>query len=167
MIFFETERLIFRRFEQCDLEELTRISADVAVIRYVGNGQPLTREKTQRWIDKSRSNIAQFGYGTGAVIEREKNTLIGWAGIGRPADENGLEEVVYGLDSPYWRLGLGNELLAGLVHWSRDTLRLNELRATVYPENAASIALLSRYGFELVDGCYKGDPNTHLYIASL
>ncbi|EDX83441.1 acetyltransferase, GNAT family [Synechococcus sp. PCC 7335] len=167
MIFFETERLLFRRFEQCDLDELARISADVAVIRYVGNGRPLTREKTQTWIDKSRSNIAQFGYGTGAVIEKEKNALIGWAGIGRPADDNGLEEVIYGLDSPYWRLGLGSELLAGLVCWSRDTLRLNELRATVYPENAASITLLSRYGFELVDDCYKGDPNTHLYILSL
>ncbi|MBE9062200.1 GNAT family N-acetyltransferase [cf. Phormidesmis sp. LEGE 11477] len=166
MIFFETKRLLFRRFEPSDLDELARISADVAVICYVGNGQPLTREKTQAWIDKSRSNIAQFGYGTGAVVEKEKKTLIGWAGIGRPTDDNGLEEVVYGLDSPYWRLGLGNELLTGLVRWSRDTLGLDELRATVFPENAASIALLSRYGFELVDDCYKGDPNTHLYTAS-
>lgn len=167
MIFFDTERLLFRRFEQCDLDELARISADVAVIRYVGNGRPLTREKTQAWIDKSRSNIAQFGYGTGAVIEKEKNALIGWAGIGRPADDNGLEEVIYGLDRPYWRLGLGNELLTGLVRWSRDTLKLHELRATVYPENVASIALLSRHGFRLADDCYKGDLNTHLYIAPL
>ncbi len=167
MIFFETDRMLFRRFEQGDLDELARISADVAVNRYVGDGQPLTREKTQEWIDKSRSNVTQFGYGTGAVVEKEKKALIGWAGIGRPADDNGLEEVVYGLDSPYWRLGLGNELLAGLVRWSREDLGLEELRATVYPQNAASIALLSRHRFALVDDCYKGDPNTHLYIASL
>ena len=98
LILFETERMLFRRFEQSDLDELARISADVAVIRYVGNGQPLSREKTQAWINKSRINILQFGYGTGAVVEKVTQSLIGWAGIGRPADDNGLEEVVYGLD---------------------------------------------------------------------
>lgn len=165
LIFFATERMLFRRFEQSDLDELARISTDVAVNRYVGDGQPLSRENTQAWINKSRSNILQFGYGTGAVVEKERQTLIGWAGIGRPADDNGLEEVVYGLDSPYWGMGLGNELLAGLVRWSRETLGLHELRATVYPQNSASITLLSRHGFVLVDDCYKGDTNTHLYIA--
>ena len=85
--------------------------------------------------NKSRINILQFGYGTGAVVEKVTQSLIGWAGIGRPADDNGLEEVVYGLDSPYWGLGLGNELLAGLVRWSKETLGLQELRATAYPQN--------------------------------
>ena len=166
MTFFETERLIFRRFELEDLDGLAEITADEEVNRYVGNG-PITRERTREWIEKSRHNITQFGYGTGAVIEKETGNLIGWAGIGRPADDNGLEEVVYGFDRPYWRRGLGSELLAGLIAWSRDSLGLDELRATAYPQNAVSIKLLRRQGFVLVDDCYKGDPDTQLYIAQL
>ena len=166
MIFFETEHLIFRRFELRDLDKLAEITADEDVNRYVGEG-PITKEKTEEWIEKSRDNIARFGYGTGAVREKSTNDLIGWAGIGRSADDNGLEEVVYGFDRSHWRLGLGSELLAGLVLWSKETLGLNALRATVYPQNTVSIRLLLRQGFVLVDSCYGGDPNTHLYVKQL
>ena len=159
---FETPRLCFRRFEPGDLDALARIAADAETSRYVGDGRPLTREETETWIKNSRRNVARFGYGTGAVIERASGLLVGWAGIARPGD--GTEEVIYGFHRDHWGQGVGAELLEGLVRWARDDLHLPELRATVDRRNTASIALLKRRGFRLVDECDRGDPEVLVFV---
>jgi RimJ/RimL family protein N-acetyltransferase len=160
---FETERLQFRTFLTEDLEPLARINADRKTSRYVGDGKPLSRELTRQWIENSRENVARHGYGTGAVVLRATGELIGWSGIARP--EEGGEEILYGFDRGYWGRGLGTELLAGLMRWARDVLRLTELRATVHRDNAASVAMLERAGFALADDRYDGDPDTLLFIS--
>ena len=131
----------------------------------MGDGRPLTWEETDLWIENSRRNVERFGYGTGAVLARENGKLIGWAGFARPGD--GGEEIIYGFGQKYWGNGLGTELLAGILRWARDQLQLEEVRATVAPENTASIAMLRRQGFSLVDACYQGDADSHLYVARL
>ncbi|MGD8829187.1 MAG: GNAT family N-acetyltransferase [Pseudomonadales bacterium] len=162
---FETARLSFRAFEPEDLDELARISGDSETSRYVGEGQPLTRAQTREWIENSRRNVAEHGYGTGAVVLRSTGALIGWAGIARPGD--GTEEIIYGFDRPHWGQGLGGELLAGLVQWAVGRLGFRELRATVHPDNTASVAMLERQGFNLVEAAFDGDPEVHLYILTL
>jgi RimJ/RimL family protein N-acetyltransferase len=165
VIFFHTERLIFRRFEWHDLAPLSRISSDSRVSQYVGDGRPITEADTRRWIEQSRANIRRYGYGTGAVASRNNRQLVGWAGIARPDD--GPEELIYGLEVPVWGLGLGTELLVGLLHWAGESLAKGELRATVYPANKASIAMLVKQGFVLEDDCYLGDQNSWLYCLDL
>lgn len=162
---FETDRLRFRVFTEDDLDALARINADEETSRYVGDGTPLSRAETRQWIENSRRNVARYGYGTGAVVERQSGALIGWAGVARPAD--GSEEIIYGFDRNCWGMGYGTELLGGLMEWAQHVLGIRELRATVYADNAASIAMLRRRGFNLADDCYQGDPDTHLYVARL
>ena len=160
---FETERLLFRTFEFEDLDRLAAISADAETSRFVGDGQPLSRELTRQWIDNSRQNVDRYGYGTGAVVLKDSGELIGWSGIARP-DEGG-EEILYGLYRSYWGQGLGTELLAGLLDWAWRTLALGELRATVHRENEASIRMLEHASFVLADDRYDDDPDTLLYIS--
>ena len=133
--------------------------------RYVGDGRPISEAATRQWIEQSRANIDRYGYGTGAVVSREHRRLVGWAGIARPDD--GPEELIYGLDVPLWGMGLGTELLAGLLRWAAESLGKDELRATVYPANGASIAMLLKQGFVLEDDCYLGDKNSWLYRLDL
>jgi RimJ/RimL family protein N-acetyltransferase len=154
--------MVFRPFESTDLDDLARISADPDASRYVGDGRPLSRQETRRWIENSRRNVERFGYGTGAVVHDEQGVLMGWAGIARPEGEP--EEVIYGFDRPWWGQGYGTELLEGLCRWAFDRLGLEELRATVHPDNTASVTLLTRRGFRLVDPCYQGDPDSALFI---
>ena len=160
---FETERLLFRSFEPDDLDRLAEISADKETSRYVGDGKPLSRNLTEQWIENSRENVTQFGYGTGAVVLRHCGTLIGWSGIARP--EEGGEEILYGLYRDYWGQGLGTELLDGLLDWAWKTLGLGELRATVHRRNEASIRMLENAGFVLADDRYDNDPDTLLYVS--
>lgn len=160
---FETQRLLYRSFEFDDLDRLAEINADVETSRYVGDGQPLSRELTRQWIENSRENVDRFGYGTGAVIQKGTGELIGWSGIARP--EEGGEEILYGLYRDHWGQGLGTELLRGLLCWAWQTLALGELRATVHRRNDASIRMLENAGFVLADDRYDDDPNTLLYVS--
>ena len=154
--------MIFRKFETSDLNRLAEISAEKEGSKYVGDGEPLTREITELWIARSKLNVDKFQYGTGAIVERETGELIGWAGFSRP--EGQPEEIIYGLTQSRWGLGLGSELLKALIAYAQHELGHRTIRATVDPRNTASIKMLVRQKFELIDNCYQGDPESHLFI---
>ena len=164
--FFKTDRLHVRRFEESDLDALATINRSPVVSRYVDDGKPLSRADTVRWIKTSRANVSRFGYGTGAVVLRSTGQLIGWAGFARGADptDRDDEEIVYGLDEPWWGKGYGTELITALVFYGIKTLALPRLRATVYQQNLASIRLLKRQGFKLSESNYDGVQGVDLYV---
>jgi RimJ/RimL family protein N-acetyltransferase len=80
--------------------------------------------------------------------------------MARP-DEGG-EELIYGLARPCWNRGLGHELLAALVDFAAER-GIDPLRATVHPDNKASIALLERQGFRRRSRAEAADANDLLF----
>ncbi len=155
-----TERLVVRPFEEADADRLIAIFADPADARHVGDGDPLDRHGASLWVRNSRANLRRFGFGTGAVVERASGRVIGWAGFARPEGEPC--EIVYGFERAAWGRGYGRELLAALTGFAGEC-GIDPLRATVHPGNAASIHLLARAGFRLVDADHGGD-GTRLYM---
>lgn len=156
----DTPRLAIRPFAPGDASWLVALFADPAVARFVGDGEPLSRSEAELWVRRSRENLAAFGYGTGAVIERASGRPIGWAGFARPGD--GSEEIVYGLAAAHWRQGYGREIVAALVGFAAGR-GIDPVHATVDPANLASIRLLEAHGFALAERGHKGDPGSDLY----
>lgn len=156
-----THRMDVRPFLPEDIGPLARIAGDAEVMRFVGDG-PIGRVEAERWIERSRENVEQHGYGTAGVVLKCTRELIGWAGFARP--DYGGEEVVYALDRPHWGLGLGRELLRALVDFKARVEPTGEIRATVDPANAASVHLLKTTGFELIDPRFQGQHETALYV---
>ena len=157
----ETARLCIRPFEPADVPALVELFADPLVARYVGDGEPMDAETAALWVKRSGGNIARFGYGTGAIVDRVSGDLIGWGGFARP--EDGEEEIIYGFARRVWGRGFGREVLAALVDHSVRVLRQSELWATVDPANTASIHLLETAGFVLVAEAHGGAPDCRLY----
>lgn len=156
-----TPRLAIRPFEPDDAAKLVAIFSDPAVARYVDDGHALSLEAAKLWVVRSGENLRRYGYGTGAVIERASERVIGWAGFARPA--HGPEQVIYGLAAAYWRQGFGREIIGALVGFA-DGRRLGSLAATVDPANTHSITLLSNHGFRFVESNFDGDKDTDLYM---
>lgn len=156
-----TARLAVRPFVAGDAPLLVALFADPQVHRFVDDGQPLAPDVAALWVERSAANLERFGYGTGAVVERAGGELIGWAGFARPGD--GTEEVIYGLRPASWDRGLGTELLAGLVTFAADR-GITPVRATVDPDNGASVHLLRQAGFVLAEAGYRGDAGADLYL---
>jgi RimJ/RimL family protein N-acetyltransferase len=155
-----THRLRVRPFEVADRDALVALFADPMVARYVDDGGALDEATAALWIIRSRENLARYGYGTGAVIEGSSGVLIGWAGFARP--EGSAEEIIYGMARDSWSRGYGRELLDALVGFARDH-RIDPVKATVHPENHASVHLLRSAGFRRIVGSTDEDARTHVY----
>jgi RimJ/RimL family protein N-acetyltransferase len=155
-----TPRLRIRPFRESDRDALVSLFADPLVARYVDDGQPLSEAVAELWIRRSRENLALHGYGTGAVVEKGSDALIGWAGFARP--EGADQEIIYGLARAHWGKGYGRELLRGLVVFAQQR-ELSPVKATVHPANTASIRLLVSSGFRRVLESPDEDELTHVY----
>lgn len=155
-----TERLLIRPFVADDAEPLVALFADPRVHRFVGDGVALAIDDARLWVDRSRGNLDRHGYGTGAVVARNDPRLIGWAGFARPDD--GSEEIIYGLSVDHWGCGYGREILTALLDFAASR-GIAPVRATVDPQNLASIRLLDRAGFRLTEHGHRGDPDSDLY----
>jgi RimJ/RimL family protein N-acetyltransferase len=146
MNILETERLIIRHLRADDLDSFYEICCDPEVMKYVGDGQPLSREQVQRWIQKSQENYAAHGLGCFALENKADGRLIGYCGLVNP---DGREaEIVYVLERRHWRQGLAWEVAKAMLDFGFARRQLRRITATIDPDNLASIRIVEKLGME-------------------
>ena len=99
-----TERLIIRQFIDADKESLRLILADPKVMRYSLNG-PITIDEARKQLsDKDISAYENENYGLWALIKKDDDELIGFAGL-LMQDLEGEQhvEISYRLHPKYWK----------------------------------------------------------------
>jgi RimJ/RimL family protein N-acetyltransferase len=140
----ETERLIIRRLGADDLDSFYEVCRDPEVMKYVGDGEPLSREQVRRWIEKSQENYAAHGFGCFALVGKEDGRLIGYCGLVNP---DGAEaEIVYALERGRWGRGLAGEAAKALLDFGFARCGLRRVVATIDPDNRASIRIAEKLG---------------------
>lgn len=138
----ETGRLRLRPMVDGDLDVLSAITSDRAVMAFVGDGQPLSRASAAEWIANAARSLPDTGLGSRAVVDAESGALIGWAGLVWRADDE-VVELLYGFARPFWGLGLATEAARALIEASQAL----SIDATIDPTNAASRRILDKLGF--------------------
>jgi RimJ/RimL family protein N-acetyltransferase len=147
----ETERLVVRHFRAEDLDALSAVAADPEVMRYVGDGRPITREQARVWIERSLANYARHGFGSFAVaLKEDEGGLVGYCGLVN-LSADGEAEIVYGFAEPYWGRGLARELAGPLIDFGFGPCGLRRIVATIDPENVASVRVVERWGMKLAE----------------
>ncbi len=58
-----------------------------------------------------------------------------------------MVEVGYAIDPAYRRNGYARAALAVLLQWAKSDLSIRKVRASIAPDNFASLALVAQYGF--------------------
>ena len=147
MRILETERLTLRHLQPDDLDEFYEICGDPEIMRYVGDGQPLSREQTQNWIIKSQENYRKYGFGCLAVVAREDGHLVGYCGLVNPTID-GEAEIIYALKKRYWGRGLISEAAKAMLDFGLQQCGLKRVVATIDPENQASIRIVEKWGMK-------------------
>jgi RimJ/RimL family protein N-acetyltransferase len=152
----ETARLRLRPFSEGDLNELWRITADAEVMRYIGDGRPLTRDETAVNLSSIIAAFRRRGFGRWALSEKATGALIGYCGLAVPAEAQGVE-LVYLLARGAWGRGLATEASAAVLRYAFEELGIERVYAFTMPDNARSRRVLERLGMEyLRDGSYAG-----------
>ncbi|WP_269532153.1 GNAT family N-acetyltransferase [Chitinimonas sp. BJYL2] len=159
MYWITTARLQLRRWQAADLDAFCALTANPQIMHWVGDGQPLDRETTARWINRANSNADRWGYGTHAVVDAASGTVIGWAGLNHNdyAPEPDVAEIIYALAPSHWGQGLATELAQAMIAWAWHNSGLSAMVATIDPANAASIAMMGKLGFTHVEDAVDED----------
>ena len=140
-----TERLVLRPFADEDIDRIAAIYADAEVMRWLGDGRPLSRAQAWRTMATFVGHWELRGYGQWAVVEKATGVLIGRAGLWNPEGWPGLE-VGWVLDRARWGHGFATEAARASVRWAFDELGADRLISVIETRNLRSIRVAERIG---------------------
>lgn len=146
-IIFETERLFVRQIVVKDFDCLFEICSDNELMRYVGEGIPLSEEQTKKWIQITIQNYETKGFGNYAVINKKDNNFVGYCGLVFSKESNEIE-LIYALKKEYWRKGLATEVAKSMINFGFINKNLPRIFASIDPKNISSEVILKKLGFE-------------------
>ena len=76
--------------------------------------------------------------------------IIGTVGFHAPPDPDGRVEVGYRVDEAYRRTGVATEVVRALFDWAAREHGVTRFRASISPDNVASLAIARKFGFRHV-----------------
>jgi [ribosomal protein S5]-alanine N-acetyltransferase len=147
----ETNRLILRKINQNDYNELKSILQDEKLM-IVGWGKTYSDEEVQIWIDKIIEQYEKYGYSYYVSIEKSTSKVIGIMGI-LPVNikENDYIEIAYILKEEFWGKGYATEGIKSCVDYIFNVINADKYIAQVIPENASSSKVAERLNMKIID----------------
>jgi DNA-3-methyladenine glycosylase II len=144
---FLSPRLRCRHWRPDDLTVILEVYGDADAMRWVGDGSPLLPGEARRWLDVTAANYERRGYGMFALEDRATGRVVGFAGLVHPDDQREAE-VKYAFARDVWGRGLATEAVERLLACARTDFGLDEVIATVAPENVVSQRVLTKAGLQ-------------------
>jgi RimJ/RimL family protein N-acetyltransferase len=144
-----TPRLTLRRLHASDAIAIQPLADDWEVAKQTANLPfPYSVTEAHDFIDQALRAGAAGKEFIFAIVRSKGCVLVGL--IGLVADVAPME-VGYWLGQDYWGQGYASEGLHAVLNYSRETLCVRRVDAVVFEENAASIRVLSKCGFQYQD----------------
>ena len=124
------------------------------------------KKEVRKWIQNQISRYHKDGIGYYAVLLKETGKIIGQAGLLKSTvDGSEVIEVGYIFDDRHWHKGYATESAEVCIKYGFETLGVNEISATIRPENAASTAVAERLEMTVIgeyDKEFDGKVMRHL-----
>lgn len=133
----ETARLRLRMFAPGDAFEFSAITRDPEVMRYIGEGRPISAQETATNLDSIINAFRRRGFGRWAVVHKHSGRLIGYCGFSTGISTAGIE-LAYMLARPFWGHGLATEAARACLRYGFEELRLPSISAITRPSNRRS-----------------------------
>ncbi|MFZ0160857.1 MAG: GNAT family N-acetyltransferase [Kineosporiaceae bacterium] len=117
------------------------------------------------WAMRSRQVVADppsQAWITGVIWDDERRVAVGRAGFHGPPDGNGMVEVGYAIDPDHRRQGYARAALDALLARAARESGVRVVRASISPENTASLNLIAPFGFRHVGEQWDEDDGREL-----
>jgi RimJ/RimL family protein N-acetyltransferase len=161
VVSLETARLLLRAPLADDAADLAPMYADPEVMRYVGDGRPLTHAETERSVKRMIQRWEADGFGLFTTVRKEDRVVIGrvgllvwnaetWEPTTRAESQNGRTEVEVGytLGRDYWGQGYATEAAGAARDYALRELGAARLIALIIRGNTASENVARKLGLE-------------------
>jgi RimJ/RimL family protein N-acetyltransferase len=143
----KTRRLVLRPLRADDAPGMYAIYSDRQTMRYWSAQVIGSLEAAARMVGEDLRLQSDGAAAFWSVVLPQTGRVIGKFSLFAINRENRRAEVGYALNRQFWGKGYGTELLGAMIETAFDTYRLHRLEADIDPDNAASLALLKKFGF--------------------
>jgi len=157
----ETKRLILRPIIEADAQDLFELDSNPEVHRFLGNNPVKHIDECKTYIASIQQQYKTYGMGRIAVVLKDTNAFIGWAGVKFEKNlrkEFDYYDVGYRLKQHYWGKGYATEAAIASLDYGFKDLKLKEICAAADINHIASNTILKKIGM-LASGTfeYEGD----------
>ncbi|MBP6556739.1 MAG: GNAT family N-acetyltransferase [Flavobacterium sp.] len=143
----ETERLLLRRIDANDVEEVLKLRGNPEIMKYIPRPLATTKEDALTHIALIEERIQEnMGINWGITI-KGNNKIIGIIGHYRIQPENHRAEIGYMSMTEYNGKGYITEAIKAVVAYGFEQMDLHSIEAVIDPENKASERVLQKNGF--------------------
>jgi len=148
-----TNRLLLRQVVPEDAEDLYALSSDPLVTRLQDWNGPASVAETRSIIEEWNRGYAEKRLIAWGVTLLGPQTLIGTVTL--MPTRGSLEDLPrfplalgYDLKPSFWNRGIASEAVRAALEFSRAFMRPHRVQAEVHPDNAASLRVLKKLGFQ-------------------
>jgi ribosomal-protein-alanine N-acetyltransferase len=146
---FELDDIILRQIDKADAPEFFEYISDPMVKKY------LSDEDIPKSIQSAEEELnywaGLFPYQRSiywGVASQKTNKLIGTCGFNTWSRTHKRAEVSYDLSRKYWNKGIMTKCVRTICDFAIVAMRVDRIQATVVLDNASSIKLLEKLGFQ-------------------
>jgi RimJ/RimL family protein N-acetyltransferase len=149
----ETERLILRAHGVADFADCVAMWRDPQIYKYTTGGES-SPQRTWLRLLAYRGLWSLFGFGYWAVHCKAGRYVgeLGFADFHRDCEPriDGLAEIGWALATQAHGQGYASEALRAVIAWGDANLRVARTVCIIHRDNAASIHLARKFGYEIV-----------------
>jgi len=156
---FNTERLLVRPMEVSDVEAMFAIKSDPRVAEAYGTEPHKSIEETQEWVEGRLNASGRRDSLFWVFVPKGEKRAIGSCCYWHFDLGSKCAELGYELHRSYWGKGIMTEALAPVLKYGLGGMRLNRIEACPLAQNAASNALLLKFGFK-----YEGNLRQRVFF---
>lgn len=154
-LILETDRLILRELLLSDAEAFFAMDSNPNVHKYLWNKPVQKIEETIEVIEFVRKQYVENGIGRFAMISKETNEFVGWAGLkyNTEVENNKVNfyDIGYRLDEKFWGKGYASEATFAWKQYAFQTMKIQSLAAAAHTENRASNRILQKIGMKMTE----------------
>jgi ribosomal-protein-alanine N-acetyltransferase len=151
----ETERLRLRRIVEADCEVILYLRSDEEINKYIErpeNKKTKTKEDVLKHIQKLENGLGEGLFVTWGITILGDPAIIGTICLWNFSEDYKTAEAGYDMNPDFQGKGFMSEALKGILDYGFNSLNLDKVTAYTHNANEASKKLLTRNGFNLVEG---------------
>lgn len=158
----ETERLYLRKVNFEDVDDLFEMDSDAEVHKFIENNPVKSQEQITAVVTMLNQQYTENGIARWAVVEKNTNECVGWAGLKyfrEPLNNHSnFYELGYRFKRKHWGKGYATEASQAILKYGFENLNINSIFAITHLENKNSINVLQKLGFQFKETFdYEGD----------
>jgi RimJ/RimL family protein N-acetyltransferase len=167
-LILETDRLILREFQLSDAEAFFAMDSNPNVHQYLWNKPVQKIEETFEVIEFVRKQYIDNGIGRFAMISKETNEFIGWAGLKFNTEmvnnKVNFYDIGYRLDEKFWGKGYASEASFAWLNYAFETMKIKTIEAAAHSDNVASNRILQKIGMQMTETYLEDDVSWNWYV---